>query len=344
MAPQTQRAPASEAVEIIQPTALQAIQRAEIDSTIATAKNYPRDMKLALKNVEEMATLTEAIAEECHFSLPKTDKNGRKINIQGPSIRFAEILASQWGNLRIASRVVEVGAKQVVAQGICLDLESNVAYDVEVRRSIVSKDGRRYSEDTVTTNANACAAVAQRNAVLKTVPKPLWNPIYEATLLKIGSDKMGLADRWQKAMAWFSSRGVEEKVLRAAIGIKRASDVTQERIQRLVGWRNAIEEDPTAVDEIFGNLDPEKTEQSGLEPARATPTEVKAAEDNEETKEAKAQLLEKWRDIRKGLISGDEVDEVRKFADVEFINTSCTLAQLEAVVRKASEIAEGKRE
>ena len=343
--PQT-REPASEA-QIIQPTALQAIQRAEIDSTIATAKNFPRDFKDALKRVKDMATLTEAISEECHYSLPKTDKNGRKINIQGASIRFAEILASQWGNLRIASRVIEVGATQVVAQGICLDLETNVAYDVEVRRSIVSKNGRRFSEDVVITNANACAAVAQRNAVLKAIPRPLWNPIYEATLKKIGGGKQPMAERWQNAVAWFGSRGVEESTLRKAINVEKVSDLKQADIQTLVGWRNAIEEDPTAVEEIFGEVggQTEESDEASETAPRQAPTEVTAPETGEspETAKAKAKLLTEWRGARKDL-GDEEIDEVRRFAGVDLINHDCTLAQLEAVVRKASEIAEGKRE
>lgn len=339
-------------VEVVEPTALQAIQRAEIDSTIATAKNYPRDMKLALKRVKDMATLTEAIAEECHYSLPKTDKHGKKINIQGPSVRFAEILASQWGNLRIASRVIAIEPRQVVAQGVCLDLESNVAYDIESRRSIVSKDGRRFSEDVVVSNANAIAAVARRNAVLDAIPRPLWWPIYEMTLKMIGGGNTPLTELWQKALAWFASREVPEQILRDKIGIRKSSDVTQERIQQLRGWRNAIEQDGAAVEEIFdidddAKSEPDKRGEAPETAPRQPPTEVKAPEPEEsskaETQKAKAKLLTEWRAARKDL-SAEEIDEAREFASVDLINTECTLAQLEALVRKAAKIAEGKME
>lgn len=348
---ETQTRPPARQVEVVEPTALQAIQRAEIDSTIATAKNFPRDMKLALKEAREMATMTEAIAEECHYSLPKTDKHGKKMNIQGPSIRFAEILACNWGNLRIASRVTDITSSQVVSQGICLDLQSNVAYDLEVRKSIRSKNGRMYSGDMIVVTANAAAAMSRRNAILSAIPKPLWNPIYESTLKMIGGGKQPLAERWHKAVAWFGSRGVSEAGLRLAIGIKSVSDLTQENIQQLLGWRTAIEEDPAAIEEIFGVVgQSEQSEQSDEAPEtaqRQTPTEVTAPqeveEDSEEIKKAKAQWLTEWRGARKDL-STEEIDEAREFAGVDLINTECTLAQLEALVRKASEIAEGKRE
>jgi hypothetical protein len=357
-------------VEVIETTALAAIQRAEIDSQIATAKSFPRQIQKALDRVREMATLTEAIAEECHYSLPRTDKSGRRINIQGPSIRFAEILVSQWGNLRIASRVIEIGARQVVAQGVCLDLEVNVAYDVEVRKAIVTKEGKRYSEDVIVSNANACAAVAQRNSVLKAVPRPLWYPIYEATLKKIGSDRMPLAERWQRAVAWFGSRGVDEKKLRTAIGITRPPDLTQQHIQQLVGWRNAIEQDGAAVDEIFGSE--ERNDAPASEPAptarprtgrRRPPREVRAAEpqrepepeeetaaadaapeeESEETKAVKRKLVAEWKAVVKGLDPA-ETNEAREAGGIDMVHELCTLEQLEMAVRKASEIAEGKRE
>lgn len=90
---------------------------------------------------------------------------------------------------------------------------------------------------------------------------------------------------------------------------------------------------------------------------RKPPTEVKAPEsveetedalestepDSEETNQAKAKLLTEWRAAR-GDLSTKEIDEARKFASVDLINTECTLAQLEALVRKASEIAQGRRE
>lgn len=337
-------------VEVVQPTALQAIQRAEIDSMIATAKQYPRENKVALKRVEDMATLTEEIAEECHYSLPKTDKDGRRINIQGPSIRFAELLASQWGNLRIASRVTDIGSKQLCAQGICLDLETNVGYDNEVRRSIVSKKGRRFSEDVITSNANAAAAIGRRNAILSAIPRPLWWPIYEKTLARIGGGGTPITESWQKAVQWFGSRGVDEKTLRAAINIKSPRDLKQGDIQTLRGWRNAIEQDASSIEEIFSGFVAEREKEAPepkTKPAkRKAPEEVGDEAGDDEIREATAKLLNEWKGMRKTLTL-DEADECRESAGIGktgFVGPGCNLAQLEALIRKAEEIAQVKRE
>src|SRR6516165_9282959 len=73
---------------------------AEIDMQIATAKRFPRrkDREIALK-IMDRATLNADIAGECLYNLERGGKS-----IQGPSIRFAEIIRSCYGNLRVASR------------------------------------------------------------------------------------------------------------------------------------------------------------------------------------------------------------------------------------------------
>ena len=88
----------------------------------------------------------------------------------------------------------------------------------------------------------------------------------------------------------------------------------------------------------------ETTEEAAApEPAEET-TEEAAPGESEEARHTKASLLEEWRGMLRTGWSAEEVDEVRKFAGVSLIDTTCTLAQLEAVVHKASEIAERRRE
>ena len=76
------------------------LARAEIDQQIATARALPRSIERAIKNIVTLSTLDEETAAECIYALPRGGKT-----IRGPSIRFAEIVASQWGNARVGSRV-----------------------------------------------------------------------------------------------------------------------------------------------------------------------------------------------------------------------------------------------
>jgi len=145
-----------------------ALARAEIDQQIATAHAFPRSIKRAVDNILSLATLDRATSEECIYALPRGGKS-----IRGPSVRLAEIVASQWGNCRVAARVVAVDRleKYVEAEGIFHDLETNMAATARVRRRIVDSKGRLYNEDMILVTGNAACQIAKRNAVLSGVPR-----------------------------------------------------------------------------------------------------------------------------------------------------------------------------
>lgn len=234
-----------------QPPARQAQLAAGADSEIhvqvSTAKRYPRDVQVSLQKARQLATLDEETAEECHYSFPRAGKN-----IEGPSVRLAEIVASTWGNLRVGSRVIEIGEREVVVEGACIDLENNVAVAKEVRRKILDKNGQRFNEDMIGLTANAASSIAVRNALLMVIPKPFWNQVYEATLRAIHDGKKPLAQRRQAVLTWFVARGVTEPQVAQLLGKKNAGEIMIDDLKDLIGLRNAISEGTTNIAEVFG--------------------------------------------------------------------------------------------
>lgn len=110
-----------------------------------------------------------------------------------------------------------------------------------------------------------------------------------------------------------------------------------------------------------GNRELEAPEPAPAPQRRKPPREVQAAapepdpepaaeeeepapeEESEEMQAAKKKLLAEWKAVASGL-DGAARNEARAAAGVEIVSESCSLAQLEAAVRKASEIAEAKRQ
>lgn len=158
-------------IEVMQVSAVQQIAKAEIDSQIATAKQYPRDIAKVKRDMISFATLDEETAESCFYNLPRGGKN-----IQGPSVRLAEIAVSCYGNLRAGVRIIDTVSNgdnpHVVIQAICHDLEKNVAVTIEKRRRITKKKSKdSIDEDDINLAANAGSAIAFRDAVYKIVPR-----------------------------------------------------------------------------------------------------------------------------------------------------------------------------
>ena len=151
-----------------------AVERANVDSQVSTAKQYPRSIKRSIENSIVMATMDADTAQSCGYALPRGGKP-----ITGPSVHLAKIIASNWGNTRTEAKVVQITDKQIISRGTCWDLETNVASAFEVRRSIVDRYGKRFSDDMITVTGNAANSIAYRNAVFSVVPKAIVEKVYK---------------------------------------------------------------------------------------------------------------------------------------------------------------------
>jgi hypothetical protein len=231
-----------------------ALAQIEIDTQIATAKQYPRNPIVAREKVKELILSHPAIAEQCFYHLERENKQkNEKTIIEGFSVRFAEFVVHAWGNLRVQTRVVDNDGKKITIQGVCHDLESNSAVQVEVNRRITTSNGHTFSEDMQIVTANAGNAIAYRNAVFKTVPAALFSDILdEAKNLVRKSIEQNLTSRITKMYSSFGSMGVTPAMLYEYLNIGSEEDITASNVQDLLGVYNAIKEGSTTVEETFG--------------------------------------------------------------------------------------------
>lgn len=235
-----------EPIIVQQSEMLQAINRAEVDIQIATAKSYPRDVQDALRRIKDIATLDSDTAEDCFYALRRQGSL-----IEGVSVRLAEIIAGAWGNLRVQTRIIGNDGRTITAQGICHDLETNLAVSVEVKRSITDKYGKTYSNDMQVVTGNAASAIAFRNAVLKVVPKAVTKRVINEVKDVAVGRSMDLESRRQNMLAYYAKIGVSEADILKYCGVKTPGEITGEMIFELSGLKNAIKEGTTTVQEVF---------------------------------------------------------------------------------------------
>lgn len=225
---------------------LTSVDKAEYDTQIATAKAYPRSIRTFIDEAKQLVTLTEEVAEECMYSLPRGDKP-----IEGPSARFAEIIAYAWGNCRAGARTIGDDGTFVRAQGGFFDMQRNVAISYEVGRRITGRNGKRFNDDMVGVTANAACSIALRNAILKGIPKAFWKPIYdEARKCAIG-DVTTLSARRAQMLGYFQKMGVTEQQILDLLKVKGVEDITLDHIATLKGLATSLKESETSVDAVF---------------------------------------------------------------------------------------------
>lgn len=243
-----------EIIEIKQADMLQAINRAEIDIQISTAKQYPRDLQQVLNKIGTYATMDKETAEDCFYVLRREGANGQSSVIEGLSVRMAEIIASSWGNLRVQSRIIGNDGKMITAQAICHDLETNLAVSKEVKRRITNKYGKTYSEDMQVVTGNAASSIAFRNAVLAVIPKAVTKRIINEVKKVALGQSIDLEQSRQNVLAYFGKLGVTNEQIFHYLGIKAIEQIDKQMIFELRATRNAIEEGTTSVKETF--IDP----------------------------------------------------------------------------------------
>lgn len=232
-------------------TTLVALQRADIDQSIATAKAYPRNLAECKADMLAMATLDEETAASMFYAIPRDGKT-----ITGESVRLAEIAGSAWRNTRYGARVVEVGEDFLTAQGSCFDLERNVWITLEVRRRITNKHGRRYSNDMIQTTGMAACAIALRNAIFKVVPRAFIKPVLAKAMLVAAGQAKTMKVKRQAALDYFENEhGVKPERVFAALGVQSADEITMTHITHMIGFKTALTEEGTKIDDIFPKPD-----------------------------------------------------------------------------------------
>jgi hypothetical protein len=248
--------------------------KAVIDTQIATAKAYPRNLKKAVDNAVFIVTLDEETASTCSYSLPRAGKV-----ITGPTVHFAKILAQNWGNLRIEAKVIAIDRTTLTSQAVAFDLENNLAIKVEVKRSIMTKTGRM-NDDMITVTGNAANAISMRNAILNVIPKAVVDKVYNEAKNKITgdlSDDTKLALKRKKVFDGFKTTyDVSEQEVLQAIGKAAIEHITQDDLVVLIGIGQAIKDGDTTVDLAFR---PKKT--NALKQVKLDPIDIKTTENFE---------------------------------------------------------------
>ena len=258
-----------------------AVERANVDSQVATAKQYPRDLTRCINNSIVMATMDYETAQSCGYALPRGGKP-----ITGPSVHLAKLLVSNYGNIRAEAKICKITDKRVISRGTCWDLENNVATAFEVGRSIVGKNGKRFSDDMITVTGNAASSIAYRNAVFSVIPRSITNKVYQASQHFITgdlSDEEKLVARRKKCIDFFKHEyGITENEVVMLCGKQTVNQIKADQIALLLGITQSLKDGDTTVEELMKPYRSEENKKTIL--AKATEAAMTDAAKKEDGK------------------------------------------------------------
>lgn len=294
--------------------ALGALAKAKIDSSIATAKAFPRSLQKFRDQAIFMVTMDTEIAESCFYRLPQDGKV-----VEGESVRFAEILQSCYQNIETMVTPISNDGRFITVMGECTDLENNISVRLPVVVSIRKKDGSIYSDTMQKTTTMKATAVAFRNSILKVIPKAFIKVIADAAKQKIAGSPADLPTRRVKYFRFFlDNYKISEERLLKALGKASVDLVSLDDLPILAGYMTSLRDNETTVEEIF----PLPKQQDDKQNAATNALKGTAAKVSTESKKGKTEpVVGSYKLVAKedGQVLDMEGQTVNFFASDEFV-------------------------
>lgn len=210
--------PASQQASSVTTEAMVSRQAQEVQAAMVIAKKFPRDVYAAFERIRK-ACERRLLAENAVYEYPR---GGSKVS--GPSIRLAEALAQNWGNIDYGIMELEQKAGESSVMAYAWDLETNtrqtkiftVKHERKAKGKITKLDDPRDIYEMVANQG----ARRVRACILGVIPGDIVDAavdMCQKTL--ISGYKEPLEDRLRSALSLFKKEfGVTKEMIQEYIG------------------------------------------------------------------------------------------------------------------------------
>lgn len=235
----------------------------EVQAAMIVARKFPRDQLKAIARIVQECK-RRGVAELSTYEY----KRGGTL-ITGPSIRLAEVMARNWGNIDFGVVELERRRGESVSMAYCWDLETNVRQTkiFTVRHNRDTKDGGYALKDErdIYEHVANNAARRLRACILGIIPGDVQDEALrtcDATLQ--GETTEPIADRIKKMVLAFLEMGISADMLAAKLG-HSLDGMTLREIAKMQRVYASIRDGIASVEEHFAPARP-----AGDAPKKAT--------------------------------------------------------------------------
>lgn len=227
-------------------------QTQEVQAAMVVAKRFPRNESESWNRIMRTCQ-RQSLAERAMYEYPRG-----KENVSGPSIRLAEAIAQNWGNIDFGFIELENknGESQVMAY--CWDLETNTrqskVFSVpHVRATKSGSYALTDPRDVYEMVANQ-AARRVRSCILSIIPGDVVDAAVKVCQQTLGGcDPSKVHEKVQQVLDVFREEmNIPQQAIERFIGCN-ASAFTAQTIVRLRGVYNSIKEGRATIADYFGS-------------------------------------------------------------------------------------------
>jgi len=185
---------------------------AEVQAAMAIAKRFPRDQNIAFTNILQ-ACKRKSLAEKAMYSYPRGGQT-----VMGPSIRLAEVLAQNWGNMDFGLLELDRSEGESSVMAYAWDLETNVkrttVFQVAHKRDTRQGSRKLTDERDIYELVANMGARRLRACILNVIPGDIVEEaINECNRTMSGRSNEPIKDRLRKMLNAFSSISVDAAMI-----------------------------------------------------------------------------------------------------------------------------------
>ena len=231
-------------------------QAQEVQVAMLSAKKFPRNETEAINRIKAVCQ-RPTLADQAIYTYPR---GGQRVS--GPSIRLAEALAQNWGN--VDTGVIELctanGRSEMMAYAWDLETNTRVTKTFSVEHKRDTKQGRKDltdGRDIYEATANF-AARRQRACILSVIPGDIVEmAVAETRKTMAEADKRPIDEIVASLTKSFKSLGVDQEHLEKYID-KQLTVALKEDLVDLRGVYKAIKDGQSKPEDFFPDLKPER--------------------------------------------------------------------------------------
>lgn len=225
-------------------------QAQEVQAAMIVAKRFPRDENASFARIMQSCQ-RKGLAERAMYEYPRGGQN-----VTGPSIRLAEAMAQNWGNLDFGITELEQKPGESTVMAYCWDLETNTRQTKiftvpHIRQTKKGAQVLTDPRDIYEMVANQ-GARRLRACILGVIPGDIVDAAVEqCNKTLVGGDGTPLQDRIRNMVFMFQSKmGIPKECLEQYIGCK-AEAFTEQSVVRLRNVYNSIKEGRANREDYF---------------------------------------------------------------------------------------------
>lgn len=222
---------------------------AEVQAALMIARMNPRDQRVSMDRIINSCTRS-SLAESAIYSYPRGGQS-----VTGPSIRLAEAIAQQWGNMQFGIRELSSNSKQSEVQAFAWDVETNVRREVTftVPHIRYTRSGGKKLEDPRDIYEMVANQGARRlrACILAVIPGDVVEAAVQQCGATLASQEYASKEGIKKMIDTFKTRfGVTQDQIEEFFGC-RAEAINGPQIVRLRGIYSSLKDGMSVPEDWF---------------------------------------------------------------------------------------------